>query len=245
LKIAINSVYGYTCARFDCEFKHPSNIDNIVAKRGALFMIDLKNAVQEKGFTVAHIKTDSIKIPNATPEIISFVTDFGKKYGYEFEHEDTYDKMCLVNDAVYICKSREHGCWEATGTQFAVPYVFKTLFSKAELEFKDFCETKTVSVGEIYLDMNNDKENPDLRFVGRAGLFTPIISGRGGGTLYRVSDDKLYALSGTKDYQWLESERVEMLDKQGDIDVSYYDRLCDEAVKTIEHYVAYDRFVAE
>ena len=245
LKIAINSVYGYTCARFDCEFKHPSNIDNIVAKRGALFMIDLKNAVQEKGFTVAHIKTDSIKIPNATPEIISFVTEFGKKYGYEFEHEDTYEKMCLVNDAVYICKSREHGCWEATGTQFAVPYVFKTLFSKAELEFRDFCETKTVSVGDIYLDMNNDKENPDLRFVGRAGLFTPIIFGRGGGTLYRVSDDKLYALSGTKDYQWLESERVEVLDKQGDIDVSYYDRLCDEAIRTIENYVSYEKLIEE
>ena len=44
-------------------------------------MIDLKHAVQEKGFTVAHIKTDSIKIPNATDEIINFVVDFGKKYG--------------------------------------------------------------------------------------------------------------------------------------------------------------------
>ena len=67
-------------------------------------MIDLKNAVLERGFDVAHIKTDSIKIPNATPEIIEFVMNFGKMYGYTFEHECTYDRMCLLNDAVYICK---------------------------------------------------------------------------------------------------------------------------------------------
>lgn len=241
LKIAINSVYGYTCARFDCEFKHPSNIDNIVAKRGALFMIDLKNEVQKRGFTVAHIKTDSIKIPNATPEIISFVQEFGKKYGYTFEHEDTYDRMCLVNDAVYIAKSREHGTWEATGTQFAVPYVFKTLFSHEDLIFDDYCETKTVSVGDLYLDMANDQNDPDLKFVGRAGLFTPILPGRGGGTLYRVANDKLYAAAGTKGYEWLESEKVKLLDKQDDIDVSYYERMCAEAIKTIEAFVSYEK----
>lgn len=240
LKIAINSLYGYTCARFDCEFKHPKNIDNIVAKRGALFMIDLKNAVQDKGFTVAHIKTDSIKIPNATPEIISFVMDFGKKYGYTFEHEDTYDRMCLVNNAVYICKSRNNGDWEATGAQFAVPYVFKSLFSGEPLEFRDFCETKTVTKGNLYLDMANNVEDPNLKFVGRAGLFTPILEGHGGGTLYRVDNDKLYAASGTKGYQWLESETVELMGKQDDIDVSYYEALCEEAKKTIEQYVPYE-----
>ena len=45
-------------------------------------MINLKHEVQERGFTVAHIKTDSIKIPDATPEIIQFVMDYGKRYGY-------------------------------------------------------------------------------------------------------------------------------------------------------------------
>ena len=30
--------------------------------------------------------------------------DFGERYGYTFEHEATYDRMCLVNDAVYIAK---------------------------------------------------------------------------------------------------------------------------------------------
>ena len=173
LKIAINSVYGLTSASFDNPFRDTRNKDNIVAKRGALFMINLKHEVQKRGFTVAHIKTDSIKIPDATPEIIQFIMDYGEIYGYTFEHEATYDKMCLVNDAVYIAKyaSKEQcedlydyipgdnkknaGQWTATGTQFQVPYVFKKLFSKEEITFDDMCETKSVT-SALYLDMNED-----------------------------------------------------------------------------------------
>lgn len=160
LKIAINSVYGLTSASFAHPFKDPRNVDNIVAKRGALFMVNLKHQVQAKGFTVAHIKTDSIKIPNATPEIIQFVMEYGARYGYTFEHEATYDRMCLVNDAVYIAKDKDDGHWSATGTQFQVPYVFKTLFSKEDIVFEDMCETKSVSKGDLYLDMNEDM--PDV-----------------------------------------------------------------------------------
>ena len=156
LKTVINSVYGLTSAKFDNKFRDPRNIDNIVAKRGALFMIDLLYAVKEKGYIVAHIKTDSIKIPDATPEIIQFVMDFGKKYGYTFEHEATYDKMCLVNDAVYIARYKdgeEAGKWTATGAEFAVPYVFKSMFSKEKIQFSDLCLTKAVT-SSLYLDMN-------------------------------------------------------------------------------------------
>lgn len=158
LKIVINSVYGLTSAAFDNPFRDPRNKDNIVAKRGALFMINLKHEVQARGFTVAHIKTDSIKIPNATPEIIQFVMDYGKQYGYNFEHEATYDRMCLVNDAVYIAKYKDGkhaGEWTATGTQFQIPYVFKKLFSKEAIGFEDMCETKAVS-SSLYLDMNEN-----------------------------------------------------------------------------------------
>lgn len=156
LKIAINSVYGLTSASFENPFHDNRNKDNIVAKRGALFMINLKHEVQKRGFVVAHIKTDSIKIPDATPEIIQFVMDYGKMYGYIFEHEATYDRMCLVNNAVYIAKYKDGkhaGEWTATGTQFQIPYVFKKLFSHEEITFEDMCETKSVT-GALYLDMN-------------------------------------------------------------------------------------------
>ena len=159
LKIAINSVYGLTSAKFENPFHDIRNIDNIVAKRGALFMVNLKHEVQKRGFTVAHIKTDSIKIPNATKDIIQFVMDYGKLYGYNFEHEATYDRMCLVNDAVYIARYSEDerndhpGEWTATGAQFQVPFIFKTLFSKEPIRFADLCEAKSCTTA-LYLDMN-------------------------------------------------------------------------------------------
>ena len=152
LKTVVNSVYGLTSANFDNPFRDIRNKDNIVAKRGALFMTLLTREVQKKGFTVCHNKTDSIKIPNATPEIEDFVIKFGLEYGYSFETEARFKKFCLVNDAVYIAK-HDDGKWTATGTQFAVPYVFKTLFSKEPIDFNDLCETKSVK-SAIYLDMN-------------------------------------------------------------------------------------------
>ena len=158
LKIAINSVYGLTSAGFENPFWDNRNKDNIVAKRGALFMVNLKHEVQKRGFTVAHIKTDSIKIPDATPEIIQFVMEYGKMYGYIFEHEATYDRMCLVNNAVYIAKYKDGkhaGEWTATGTQFQIPYVFKKLFTHEEITFDDMCETKSVT-GALHLDMNEN-----------------------------------------------------------------------------------------
>jgi hypothetical protein len=244
LKIVINAVYGLTSASFDNKFRDPRNKDNIVAKRGALFMIDLKHEVQARGFTVAHIKTDSIKIPNATREIIDFVMEFGKKYGYIFEHEATYKKMCLVNDAVYIAQY-DNGEWTATGTQFQVPYVFKKLFSKEPIEFRDMCETKSVT-SSLYLDMNEalPENEHEYQFVGKVGSFCPIKAGCGGGILLREKDGKYYAATGTKGYRWLESEVVKNLGKENDIDRSYYDRLVDEAVAAISEFGDFEWFAA-
>lgn len=178
LKTAINSVYGLSSAGFDNPFKHPKNENNIIALRGALFMRTLQDEVRARGFQVLHIKTDSIKIPNATKEIIDFCMEFAKQYGYEFEHEATYDRICLVNDAVYIAKyaSKEYCmnaygyvpdkneakelCWTATGTQFQIPYVFKTCFSKEKIVFDDLREIKQVKTA-IYLDFDEDLESPE------------------------------------------------------------------------------------
>lgn len=245
LKTAINSVYGLTAAKFENPFRDPRNIDNIVAKRGALFMVDLQHAIQEKGFTVAHIKTDSIKIPDATPEIIEFVMEFGKKYGYDFEHEATYDKMCLVNDAVYIAKYQDGG-WSATGAQFAQPYVFKTLFSKEPIEFKDLCETKSVSTS-LYLDLNEGlpEGEHNYHFVGKVGSFCPIKPGCGGGDLLREKEGEYFFANGSKGYKWLEAEMVEQLNKQDDIDLGFYNALVDDAIAKISTYGDFEQFVED
>lgn len=295
LKIVINSIYGLTSAKFTNRFRDERNVDNIVAKRGALFMTLLKSEVQKRGFTVAHIKTDSIKIENTTDDIREFVVKFGHEYGYDFETEAEFDKFCLVNDAVYVAKYKEplkdkdtdaDIWWTATGKQFQVPYVFKTLFSGEDPVFNDFCETMAVSKGAITIDMNEnlpqltaqeEKELGDILklddpeakvskekilkryglteetvggrleelrkkeevshnyiFVGRVGQFCPIVPGGGGGVLYRYDNNKYYALSGTTGFRWLESEVVKNMDKQDQIDRSYYDILAQKAIQTID-----------
>jgi hypothetical protein len=243
LRIALNIVYGLTSAKFDNPFRDPRNKDNIVAKRGALFMIDLKHDLQGAGDPVVHIKTDSVKIPNATQEVIAKVISIGSFYGYEFEREATYDKFCLVNDAVYI--AREGTEWKAVGTQFQHPYVFKSLFSGEEITFDDMCEGKTVVQGSMYLD----KEEPEkgkalvyhnMRHLGRTGRFVPVLED--GGTLYRVKDDKYYAVTGTKGFRWMDAEIAkEMPDLK--IDMSYFDKLVQDAVNTINQFGSYEEFV--
>ena len=231
LKIVINIVYGLTSARFENAFRDNRNVDNIVAKRGALFMIDLKHAVQEKGYSVAHIKTDSIKIPGATDEIISFVIDFGKTYGYDFEHEVTYDKFILVNDAVYIARAGDK--WTAVGAQFQHPYVFKKLFTDETLTFQDFCETKNVTQGTMYLDFVGSDDIKDWVHVGRTGSFVPVQEG--GGTLYRVKDDQKYHVTGTKGYSWVVRDVAKSkYDAQMlQIDSSYFEDLKAKAIEAI------------
>lgn len=272
LKIVINAVYGLTAAKFDNPFKDPRNQDNIVAKRGALFMENLRHEVANLGYTVAHIKTDSIKIPDAPIDIIEFVKEYGRLYGYDFEHEATYDRMCLVNDAVYIAKyasldicyglygkayvdagkdvlkdNKKHpNEWTATGTQFQIPFVFKTLFSHEPIEFEDLCETKSVS-SALYLKAQ-DANEPE--FVGKVGLFCPIKKNKGGKELLRESEDKqgnqkFDSANGTKGYYWLESEYVKMLGKEDDIDKSYYISLVDEAKDTISKYTDFEMFVSD
>ena len=142
-----------------------------------------------------------------------FCKAFAKKYGYVFKHEATYEKFCLVNDAVYIAKYQGGG-WTATGAQFQHPYVFKKLFSKEQIEFIDLCEIKSVT-GEssLYLDLNEGlgEDEHNYQFVGRTGEFCPIKEGSGGGLLYREKDGKYFAATGTKGYRWLESESIRNL----------------------------------
>jgi hypothetical protein len=225
LKLVINSIYGFTAATFPNEFKDPRNKDNIVAKRGALFMVDLLLYLQDLGIEVVHIKTDSVKIPNITPEIVEIVQEFGRRYGYTFEHEATYKKMCLVNDAVYIArvgwtaKKGDVDYWSATGAQFKHPVVFKALFSNENITFEDLCEAKSVqSPWAMYLDYDDSVATPStpykgMHFVGKTGLFMPVYKDAGGAKLVKLKDNegKPYDVQGTKGHLWLEADIVKNL----------------------------------
>ena len=269
LKIAINSVYGLTASNFDTPFRDIRNKNNIVALRGALFMRTLQDEVENRGYKIVAIKTDSIKIADSDNDIVDFCINFAKKYGYTFEHEATYDRMCQINDADYIAKYKEPGwCidtygyipgdnekhsgeWTATGKQFQIPYVFKTLFSKEPIEFKDMCETKEVKTA-LYLDTNENLHEGEhnYHFIGKVGNFCPIKPGCGGGELLREGTDKegnvkYSSATGAKGYRWLESEMVQMLGKEKDIDLSYYNKLVDDAKDTISEYGDFEWFVSD
>ena len=243
LRIALNIVYGLTSAKFDNPFRDIRNKDNIVAKRGALYMLDLKHDLRKAEKPVIHIKTDSVKIPNATPNDITFVLTHGLMYRYEFELEVIYNKFCLVNDAVYIARKNDE--WTAVGAQFQHPYVFKTLFSGEEVDFQDYCEARSVNKGTMYLDIRgSDMDQPDytkMRHVGKTGLFVPVTGS--GGILYRVHEEKYYAVSGTKGHLWMEAHIAKEMGDKVQIDMSYFDKLKDDAISTIEQFGSFEEFV--
>lgn len=226
LKIAINIVYGMTSAPFDNIFKDPKNKDNVVAKRGALFMIEVQLQLQAAGAKVVHVKTDSVKVVNPTDEHRQIIKDLGEQFGYDFDHEATYEKMALVNDAVYVAKvgwnikPHKIGIWEAIGAQFKEPYVYKKLFSKEELFDEDFVTIKNAKVGQIYI---NDQ------FVGKVATIYASVTGY---DVMRVDAEKNKTsfVTGTKNRKWRQSE--EFLGVK-DIDMDYYDDLCRKAIDKI------------
>lgn len=254
LKLAQNQVYGMSAAKFDNPMRDPRNVNNIVALRGALFMVTLKQAVIERGGTPIHCKTDSIKVVDPTEELINFIMNFGHAYGYEFEVEHIFEKICLVNKSTYVAKLAHDdpdspGEWTATAAQFQAPYVFKKLFSKEQLTFEDVCETKEVKTA-MYLDMNEglSEDQHDLRFIGKVGNFCPIKIGCGGGELVRESktndgNKKYDAVTGTKGYRWLEAEMVKELGREDDIDLSYYNKLVDDAIDSISQFGDFESFI--
>lgn len=240
LKLVINSIYGLTSASFYNKFSQKLNVDNIVAKRGALFMLTLKEEIEKRGYVVAHIKTDSVKIPNADQKIIDFVHEFGKQYGYDFEHEKTYRRLVLLNKAVYageyLKENRDNPelskwVWEFTGGPILEPYVQKKLFTHTEMSDKEFRQIKEVSTGKdgtpvaIYL---GDK---------RVGRFAGVYPSLTGEDMWRVTEpkdpnieSKRGHVNGTKGYGW-----KLWSDYKGkeDIDMQYFIDLAEDMKKQI------------
>ena len=258
LKIAINSVYGLTAAKFPNAFRDERNIDNFVAKRGALMMIKLQTELENRGVLVIHVKTDSIKVVDPDEKTMNFIFEFGKSYGYTFEIESVYERICLVNKSTYIarCHPTEHpdpeerGKWTGTGEQFSKksnPYVFKTLFSKEPIIFDDLCEIKNVKTGKIYLDMNEDDPSThNYVFVGKTGRFCPMLPGVGAGEMKCRDDDnheRYTNVQGTTGYLWMESDMVKSLHLEDKIDMNYFRNLAEQAINDISAFSEFDWFV--
>jgi len=236
LKIVINIVYGLTAARFPNKFKDDRNKDNIVAKRGALFMVDLKEFIEGLGLKVVHVKTDSVKVPGMDPDQWELIREFAAGYGYDLEHEDTYERFCLVNDAVYIAWSRKYSEWQATGAQFQNKVVFKTLFSHEEFVPQDYVEVKQVQKGAMYLVR---EETDEKQFVGRFGAFVPVHGGR---LLMRIDGDKQHSVANTKGYLWELDEIAMNPDQPLDVDYTYFQKLVDDARAQVEKYGSFAEF---
>lgn len=241
LKLVINGVYGMSSAKFPNKFKHPDNIDNIIAKRGALFMISLKHAVQDKGWRVVHIKTDAIKISDITDEKIKFVEDFGKKYGYSFAVEHVFDKFALLNKAVNVGHvedndkwGKESNTWEAIGAEFLQPFVYKTIFEPdTKMDIQDYFETKQVKNAMYFKDSEGK-----LIFIGKVGQFYASITGM---ELVRENkpdaegNPRYGSVTGTKGVLWRSAEQLKNHDTPiEDVDMNHYLELVEDSIVHIK-----------
>jgi hypothetical protein len=97
----------------------------------------------------------------------------------------------------------------------------------------------------MYLDISgSDSDQPDrtkMKHVGRTGLFVPVSEG--GGILYRVHEDKYYAVAGTKNHLWMEAHVAEALGEKLKVDMSYFEKLTRDAISTIEQFGDFNKFI--
>ena len=94
---------------------------------------------------------------------------------------------------------------------------------------------KAVEGTEDYSDRINELKSEiakghNYQFVGRVGLFTPVVSG--GGDLLRKTDTGYSYAAGTKGYRWLDATIAK--DTNAEIDISYYRKMLDDAIHTIK-----------
>jgi hypothetical protein len=82
-------------------------------------------------------------------------------------------------------------------------------------------------------------------FVGKVGAFYPMKPGTGGGELFRMKDEKYFAVTGTKGYRWMEASVVKTLGKERDIDMLYYERLAKESIDDINKFGDFNWFVSD
>ena len=102
------------------------------------------------------------------------------------------------------------------------------------------CEVKSVT-SALYLDRREGLAEDEhcYQFIGKTGQFTPVLPGHCGGELKRITKDKngnkkFDNASDCSGYLWEESEKLRGTDGESYVDKSYYNRLVDDAVDTLQ-----------
>jgi hypothetical protein len=93
-------------------------------------------------------------------------------------------------------------------------------------------------------DIGDLVETHNYKFIGRAGQFTPIIDGAGGGRLVREQNGSMVNVTDTSNYRWLESEMVRLLHMEDAVNEKFYINKVDEAIETISKYGDFNWFVS-
>jgi hypothetical protein len=67
-----------------------------------------------------------------------------------------------------------------------------------------------------------------------------------GGDLWRVKDGKKYHVTGTKGYKWIERDLAHYRDGIDELftDMTYFERLKEDAINTIEKYIPFEELIA-
>ena len=149
--------------------------------------------------------------------------------------------MALVNKSEYICQFEDDGemVWEATGSKFAQPYVFKKLFSKEAIVEKDYAILKQAKApiylgdrfigksANVYASLSGAEM---VRVVDNPKAGEPILDKKTKESIGVQPDQLRHAVSGTKGHLWkLFSE----YSGKDDIDMLYYDNMVKDAVKSL------------
>ena len=125
--------------------------------------------------------------------------------------------------------------------------------AEKELAWRDKHDTPSEFIGyknPAFKEVSDDElrntiaKGHNYIFIGRVGQFCPIKSGCGGGVLLREQNGKYHAATGSKGYRWLESEMVQELGKEDDIDLTYFNKLVDDAHKSVSEYGDFEAFIA-
>ncbi len=123
------------------------------------------------------------------------MTEFGKKYGYEFEHDEHVQthvcERCYVRRI--FCREREK--WTATGAPDSNISSFQdyVLWGTGD----DYKEQRSVTKGVIWLGDSPEMDN-SWWHVGRTAALCRVI--QGGKNAYRVCSDgfKAHSIAGTR-----------------------------------------------